>query len=68
MPLARAALYAQGSNLHIAHWPGSERMTKDITRFIAIESRSFVISVSNYLRKVDIPEDFPLSEELKKNW
>lgn len=68
MPLARAALYAQGTNLHVAHWPGTVGLTKDITRFVAMESRSFVISASNFLRKEDIPEDFPLSKEFKKNW
>ena len=67
MPLARASLYAQGTNLHIAHWPGTDNLTKDITRFIAIESRSFVVSVSNLLRREDIPDDFPLADEFKKN-
>ena len=42
MPLPRAALYGQGENLHIAVWPGSLHNTKDITRFIARESRSYV--------------------------
>lgn len=46
MPLPRAALYAQGEDLHVAIWPGSVHNTQDITRFIAKESRSFVISVS----------------------
>ena len=43
MPLPRAALYGQGENIHIAVWPGSDHNTKDITRFIARESRSYVI-------------------------
>jgi nitrilase len=55
MPLARTALYAQGEDLHVAVWPGSVRNTKDITRFIARESRSFVISVSSLMRKNDLP-------------
>ncbi len=55
MPLARTALYAQGEDLHIAVWPGSLRNTKDITRFIAFESRSFVASVSSTMRKTDLP-------------
>jgi nitrilase len=37
MPLPRAALYAQGEDLHVALWPGSARLTADITRFIARE-------------------------------
>ncbi|KAI9337816.1 nitrilase [Obelidium mucronatum] len=51
MPLSRAALYAQGENLHIALWPGTQRNTEDITRFIATESRSFVVSVSNVMNR-----------------
>ncbi|WP_224488051.1 carbon-nitrogen hydrolase family protein [Robertkochia flava] len=64
MPMPRAALYAQGENLHIAVWPGSLSNTKDITRFIAKESRSFVISVSGLLSEKDIPEDTPYYEDL----
>jgi nitrilase len=57
MPLARTALYAQGEDLHIAVWPGSLRNTHDITRMIAKESRSFVASVSNLMKKEDFPTD-----------
>jgi len=59
MPLARTALYGQGENLHVAVWPGSERNTQDITRFIAKESRSFVISASSLMRKSDISREIP---------
>ncbi len=59
MPLPRASLYGQGENLHIAVWPGSDHNTKDITRFIARESRSFVISVSSLMKKEDFPKDTP---------
>ena len=45
MPLSRAALYAQGENVHVAVWPGSTRNTREITRFLALESRSYVASV-----------------------
>ncbi|SMC44887.1 carbon-nitrogen hydrolase family protein [Cellulophaga tyrosinoxydans] len=68
MPLPRAALYGLGENLHIAVWPGSEHNTKDITRFIARESRSFVISVSSLMKKSDFPVDTPhLSKILEKS-
>jgi nitrilase len=66
MPLARAALYAQGVNVHIAVWPGSDYNTKDITRFIARESRSYVVSVSSVLQDVDLPGDIPHYDELLK--
>ena len=59
MPLPRASLYGQGENLHIAVWPGSDHNTKDITRFIARESRSYVISVSSLMRRTDFPKDTP---------
>lgn len=59
MPLPRTALYGLGENLHIAVWPGSDFNTKDITRFIARESRSFVVSVSSIMTKTDFPKDTP---------
>ena len=64
LPLARASLYAQGENLHVAIWPGSKRNTRDITPFIARESRSFVVSVSGLMRKQDIPDDLPHADLL----
>ena len=54
MPLSRSALYAQGEDLHIAVWPGSVRNTRDLTRFIAMESRSYAASVSGLMRREDI--------------
>jgi nitrilase len=59
LPLARAALYAQGEDLHIAIWPGSLRNTGDITRFIAREGRCYVVSVSGLMRRSDIPDGIP---------
>jgi len=66
MPLPRTALYGQGENLHIAVWPGSEHNTKDITRFIARESRSYVLSVSSLMKKDDFPKDTPHLEAILK--
>ena len=40
MPLARSAMYATGSQVHVAAWPGSAGLTEDITRFIAKEACS----------------------------
>lgn len=59
MPLPRTALYGMGEDLHIAVWPGSKRNTYDITRFIAKESRSFVVSVSGLMTVNDFPADTP---------
>ena len=66
LPLPRAALYAQGEDLHVAIWPGNLRNTEDITRFIAKESRSYVISVSGLMRKEDIADDLPQAELLRE--
>lgn len=68
MPLPRAALYGQGENLHVAVWPGSDYNTKDITRFIARESRSYVISVASLMCKEDFPSETPhLDKILEKS-
>jgi nitrilase len=66
MPLPRAALYAQGENVHVAVWPGSARNTEDITRFIARESRSYVLSVSSPMHADWIPDDFPHASRVKQ--
>ncbi len=67
MPLPRATLYGLGENLHIAVWPGSDYNTADITRFIARESRSFVVSVSSLMSKTDFPDDTPHLNAILKN-
>ena len=64
MPLARYSLYAQGEQLHIATWPGSPWLTRDITRFIALEGRVFVVSAGGVLAADDIPDRFPLKDRV----
>ena len=64
MPLARTALYGQGENLHIAVWPGSLANTVDITKFIAKESRSFVVSVSSLMQTNNFPSNTPHLEKI----
>ncbi|MBL0170313.1 MAG: carbon-nitrogen hydrolase family protein [Gemmatimonadaceae bacterium] len=66
MPLARASLYAQGEDLHIGIWPGSVRNTEHITRFIARESRSYVMSVSGLLRRSDVTDSMPHAALLRE--
>ena len=65
LPLVRASLYGQGEDLHVAVWPGSQRNTQDITRFIARESRSYVVSVSGLMRRDDIDASLPEYELLE---
>lgn len=67
MPLARTALYGLGENLHVAVWPGAVRNTENITRMIAQESRSFVISVSSLMRKSDFPPGTPHLDIILEN-
>jgi nitrilase len=64
MPLARTALYAGGEDLHVSSWPGSVRLTEDITRFVAREGRVFSLAAGALLTTDDIPADFPLYDEL----
>lgn len=64
MPLARAALYAQGETLHVMHWPGNLRNTQGITPFVAREGRSFVVSVSGLMRAEDVPAGVPHRERI----
>lgn len=67
MPLPRAALYGMGEDLHVAVWPGGLHNTEDITRFIAKEARSFVISASGVMTKSDFPSDTPHLEKILEN-
>jgi len=67
MPLPRAALYAQGENVHVAVWPGSIRNTEDITGFIARESRSYVLSVASPMHVDWINDKFPHAALVKEN-
>ena len=64
MPLTRYTLYAQGEQLHVAAWPGRPDLTQDITRFIAMEGRVYVVSASGVLHARDIPDTFPLRKKL----
>jgi nitrilase len=65
MPQARHAMYAAGADLHVSVWPGSLRLTRDITRFIALEGRVFSLAASGLLSLEDVPSDFPLRDELE---
>ncbi len=75
LPLARATLHLQEEILHVAVWPGSLSTTQDITRFIALEGRSWAVSTSGLLRSTDFSHlsetDFPMKEIMEsrtKSW
>ena len=67
MPLPRAALYGLGEDLHIALWPGSLRNTEILTRFLAREGRSYVVSVCGLMRQEDFPTSGPHAALIKEN-
>ena len=66
MPLPRAAMYGQGEDLHCAVWPGGLHNTELITRFMAKEGRSYVISACGLVRPQDYPADTPYRELIVK--
>ena len=63
VPSIRHTLYSQGTQLHVAGWPGSRGLPDEITRFIALEGRCFVLSAAQMLSAEAIPPDVPLREE-----
>lgn len=67
MPLARAALYGLGEDLHLAIWPGNLRNTDILTPFLAREGRSYVLSVSGLMRRNDIPDTIPHRDLIFRN-
>jgi len=59
MPLARAALYAQGVDVYLAPtWDNSDVWVPTL-RHIAREGRTYVIGVTSCIRAVDLPADLP---------
>lgn len=66
MPQARTALYAQGETVHVGVWPGSSRLTTDITRFVAAEGRVYGVAASGLITADSIPGDFPLAHQLRE--
>jgi len=67
MPLARAALYGQGEDLHVMGWPGSDRNTQDLTPVLAKEGRSYCVSVSAIMRPKDVRDDTPFAEDIRES-
>ena len=59
MPLARAAMYAQGIDIYLAPtWDNSDVWVPTL-RHIAKEGRVFVVGVNTCLRGSDVPDDIP---------
>lgn len=65
MPLARAAMYAQGIQIYVAPTADSRDTWFATMRHIAIEGRCFVIGCNQYSSKSDYPEDIASRDEFK---
>jgi len=64
MPLARAAMYAQGLDIYLAPtWDNSDVWVPSM-RHIAKEGRVWVVSVNFCLRGADVPAGVPFRDEL----
>ncbi|MGQ0803060.1 MAG: carbon-nitrogen hydrolase family protein [Actinomycetota bacterium] len=64
MPLARAALYAQGIDIYLAPtWDNSDVWVPTL-RHIAKEGRVYVIGVNFCIRGSDVPRDLPGADDL----
>ena len=66
MPMARAALQADGLDVHLMLWPGAPANTADLTRVVAREGRCYAISVCGVLNAHDVPADLPELAELRE--
>lgn len=65
MPLARAAMYAQGVQLYIAPTADARESWQSTIRHIAMEGRCFVLSCNQYVTKDMYPKDLACYDDLK---
>jgi len=65
MPLARAALQAEGLDLHLMLWPGSPPGTAALTQVAAREGRCFVAGACSVLDATDLPADLSELADLR---
>jgi len=64
MPLARAALYAQGVDIYLAPTWDNDDVWVPTMRHIAKEGRVYVVGVNYCIRGSDVPADVPGRDEL----
>ncbi|MES9689598.1 carbon-nitrogen hydrolase family protein, partial [Bacillus sp. JJ353] len=67
MPLARAAMYAQGVQIYIAPTADARESWQSTIRHIAMEGRCFVLSCNQYVKKDMYPQDLACYDELKSS-
>jgi nitrilase len=64
MPLARAAMYAQGIQLYIAPTADARESWQSTIRHIAMEGRCFVLSSNQFVTKDMYPQDLACYDDL----
>lgn len=68
IPHCRAVLHDLGEMIHVSVWPGSIELTKNISKFMAKEGRSWIISASGMIQSKDFEhlneEEFPLKQSM----
>ena len=67
MPLARAAMYAQGVQLYITPTADSRESWQSTIRHIAMEGRCFVLSCNQYVTKEMYPKDLACYDDLQSS-
>ena len=67
MPLCRQSLHDSGEDIHIALWPGMNRLHEVATCHYAIEGRCHVIAACQVGTVEDFPKELELPEHLMGN-
>jgi nitrilase len=67
MPLARAAMYAQGVQIYIAPTADARETWQSTIRHIAMEGRCFVLSSNQYVTKDMYPKDLACYNDLESS-
>jgi nitrilase len=67
MPLARAAMYAQGVQIYIAPTADARETWQSTIRHIAMEGRCFVLSSNQYVTKDMYPKDLACYTDLESS-
>lgn len=67
MPLARAAMYAQGVQIYIAPTADARETWQSTIRHIAMEGRCFVLSCNQYVTRDMYPKDLACYSDLKSS-
>ena len=63
MPQLRLAMYAQGVQLYAAPTVDDRETWLGTMRHIALEGRCFVLSASQFARRSDYPDDYPVAAD-----